>query len=154
MSKASLRTTRIAQKILSASFGINDVSKDEKIALFAIACGIANNILSWDYKLRFNASFRSYEHEIKRGRSGKSNHIWLKKKWGHGTGYAVDISHMNMTKQITRKFIELLIEKGIARICRYSTFLHVEFASLPSKTKLYKQTENGWRRVKTVSEMW
>jgi len=154
MSKDNLRSYILAQKILKASFIAESIDPDGMVVLSTIACKIADKLLSWNHDLNFNASFRSYRHELKQGRSGKSNHVWLKTKWKRGTGYAVDISHMNMPKQRTRKFIEFLIERGVARICRYSTFLHVEFTSIPSKTKLYRQTEGGWRRVKTISEMW
>ena len=83
---------------------------------------------------------RSYSHELKMGRSGKSQHVYAT-----GDG-AVDISTENYTQEDLNKIVYLLVsETSYSRITMYSTFVHVDFLSPRfGKRGYYKNTELGW----------
>lgn len=106
--------------------------------------------------LKINASFRSKEHELRKNRSGGSSHVWDRNVNLHrGTnGYAVDISHMNLTKEQTMLLIEQLMEDDGCRICRYNSFIHVEFNPNALECKLYRDNGGSWSRVTDIEDMW
>ena len=83
---------------------------------------------------------RSYQHERKMGRSGKSQHVY---SWGQG---AVDISlidYNNNNLDILEKVI--MSNTNYNRVSRYKTFLHLDYAENRFGGRAYyRNTKHGW----------
>ncbi len=83
---------------------------------------------------------RTYEHEKKKGRSGKSQHIFPK-----GAG-AVDISLLDFNPQALNE-LEVAIFKNTNynRVSRYKTYLHLDYAVTRSGSRgYYRNSSFGW----------
>jgi len=83
---------------------------------------------------------RSYAHEISRGRSGKSQHVFKRSKG------AVDISLANHTTEKINELEKAVFENtDYTRIARYPTFLHLDYyKNRYGDRGYYKNTEQGW----------
>ena len=92
---------------------------------------------------------RSYEHEISRGRSGKSQHVFKRKKG------AVDVSLANHTTESINELEKAVFENTeYTRVTRYPTFLHLDY--YPSRygdRGYYKNTEKGWVYIGEIKEL-
>jgi hypothetical protein len=83
---------------------------------------------------------RSKEHEIRRGRSGKSMHVY-----SNGLG-AVDVSLRDYTtKELDILENAIMDTTNYNRITRYDTFIHLDFAKNRFGGRAYyRNTEYGW----------
>lgn len=152
----------IEKRIAEASFflkedSINHNAADQGFVVVGHGCELLENHLNRE--LKYNASFRTRDHEKRMGRSGNSNHVWDKQTFKKGTGYAIDICHMDLTKEETVKAIAFLSGLPVARVCRYKSFLHVEFFRNTEEvtgfgTKYYKEVKGKWQRVDDILKMW
>ena len=83
---------------------------------------------------------RSVSHEIKSGRSGKSQHVY-----DNGLG-AVDISITDYSKKkLDNLEKEVILNTNYTRIARYRTFIHLDYYNNRfGERAYYKNTEFGW----------
>lgn len=83
---------------------------------------------------------RSYEHEIARGRSGKSQHVF---KSGKG---AVDVSLTNHSAEELNKLEEAVFKNTeYTRVARYPSFLHLDYyPNRYGNRGYYRNTKEGW----------
>lgn len=91
---------------------------------------------------------RTKEHELKRGRSGKSQHIYP-----NGKG-AVDVSVPEyMDKEKLNKLEQAIItESSYTRISRYKSYLHLDFKpNRYGRRAYYRNTPYGWMYVGAIN---
>lgn len=90
------------------------------------------------------SGYRPKWWEVMRGRSGNSQHTYYGTSKG-ATDWTVDDFEENKDA-----FLELILEHTqYTRIALYGTFIHCDYKSVePLKRVLYKNTPQGWQRVK------
>jgi len=83
---------------------------------------------------------RTYEHEKKKGRSGKSQHIFPR-----GAG-AVDISLSDYNDNALNELEVAIFENtNYNRVSRYKTYLHLDYATTRSGSRgYYRNSAYGW----------
>ena len=91
---------------------------------------------------------RSYQHELKMGRSGKSQHVYSR-----GCG-AVDVSLMDFSRNNLNELEkEIIDDTSYKRITRYKTFLHLDFAkNRYGERAYYRNTDHGWIFISELDE--
>jgi len=81
-----------------------------------------------------NSGYRPLWHEIKMGRSGKSQHVFANGKGA--TDWTCD--NLDLLEELMVK------QSPYTRICRYTTFIHADYKDTNGERQHFKNGKDGW----------